>query len=304
MNDIAVSIIIVNYNTKDLLRNCLKSVYEHTKDTVFEVIVSDNGSKDGSIEMLKKEFPQVILIENNANLGFGAANNRGLKIAKGKYIFYLNSDTLLLNNAVKLFYDYFEQNDTDGNLGAIGANLLDENDKIIHSAGKFRSINTEIKDSFHDLLRSYKLIIPFIKNKKLRKEPPADKKILGNVDYVTGADLFVKNDSFASFDERYFLYYEENDLQRVMAKANKERRIIDGPLIRHLKGGSNSAADPLKFYKSVSKINTFISCCLYQRKFTNNNFRLWILKTIITLHWLNPGLIKSNKKYLKKLWKI
>ncbi len=303
MNDIAVSIIIVNYNTKDLLRNCLKSVYEHTKDTVFEVIVSDNGSKDGSIEMLKKEFPQAILIENNANLGFGAANNRGLKIAKGKYIFYLNSDTLLLNNAVKLFYDYFEQNDTDGNLGAIGANLLDENDKIIHSAGKFRSINTEIKDSFHDLLRSYKLIIPFIKNKKLGKEPPADKKILGNVDYVTGADLFVKNDSFASFDERYFLYYEENDLQRVMAKANKERRIIDGPLIRHLKGGSNSAADPLKFYKSVSKINTFISCCLYQRKFTNNNFRLWILKTIITLHWLNPGLIKSNKKYLKKLWK-
>ena len=304
MNDIDVSIIIVNYNTKDLLRNCLKSVYEHTKDTVFEVIVSDNGSKDGSIEMLKKEFPQVILIENNANLGFGAANNRGLKIAKGKYIFYLNSDTLLLNNAVKLFYEYFEQNDTDGNLGAIGANLLDENDKIIHSAGKFRSINTEIKDSFHDLLRSYKLIIPFIKNKKLGKEPPADKKILGNVDYVTGADLFVKNDSFASFDERYFLYYEENDLQRVMAKANKERRIIDGPLIRHLKGGSNSAADPLKFYKSVSKINTFISCCLYQRKFTNNNFRLWILKTIITLHWLNPGLIKINKKYLKKLWKI
>ena len=95
-----VSIIIVNYNTCELTRNCLKSVFEQTKNIDFEVIVSDNGSKDGSVEMIKKEFPYVILIENNANLGFGAANNRGLKIAKGKYIFYLNCDTILLNNAV------------------------------------------------------------------------------------------------------------------------------------------------------------------------------------------------------------
>ena len=101
-----VSVIIVNYNTKELTRNCLKSVFEKTKGVNFEVIVSDNGSTDGSIEMIKSEFPEVILIENNANLGFGAANNRALKIARGKYVFYLNSDTLLLNNAVKIFFDY------------------------------------------------------------------------------------------------------------------------------------------------------------------------------------------------------
>ena len=100
-----VSIIIVNYNTKDLIKNCIDSIYEQTKDIKFEIIVSDNGSVDGSIEMIKSEFPNVILIENNANLGFGTANNRGLKIAKGKYIFYLNSDTVLLNNAVKLYPD-------------------------------------------------------------------------------------------------------------------------------------------------------------------------------------------------------
>ena len=79
-----VSIIIVNYNTKELLADCLNSIYERTKNINFEVIVSDNGSKDSSIEMLKKNFPQVLLIENNANLGFGAANNRGLAIASGK----------------------------------------------------------------------------------------------------------------------------------------------------------------------------------------------------------------------------
>ena len=103
-----VSIIIVNYNTKKLIKNCINSIYKHTKDVDFEIIVSDNGSVDGSVEMIKSEFPNVILIENNANLGFGAANNRGLKIAKGKYIFYLNSDTVLLNNAVKYFFDYWE----------------------------------------------------------------------------------------------------------------------------------------------------------------------------------------------------
>ena len=125
-----VSIIIVNYNTKQLLKDCLNSIYEHTENISFEVIVSDNGSKDGSIEMLKAEFPQVILIENNANLGFGKANNKGLAIAKGKYIFYLNSDTILLNNAVKLFFDYFEENGKKENIGALGCNLLDKQGNI------------------------------------------------------------------------------------------------------------------------------------------------------------------------------
>ena len=108
-----VSIIIVNYNTKTLLADCLRSIYAQTTDMNYEIIVSDNGSTDGSIEMIKSEFPNVILIENNANLGFGGANNRGLAIAKGKYIFYLNSDTILLNNVTKYFYDFFEEHKDD-----------------------------------------------------------------------------------------------------------------------------------------------------------------------------------------------
>ena len=101
-----VSIIIVSYNTKSLIKNCINSIYKYTKDISFEIIVSDNGSIDGSVEMIKRDFPSVILIENNENLGFGAANNKGLALAKGKYILYLNSDTILLNNSVKFFYDY------------------------------------------------------------------------------------------------------------------------------------------------------------------------------------------------------
>ncbi|MBR1714936.1 MAG: glycosyltransferase [Treponema sp.] len=299
-----VSVIIVNYNTRELLRNCLDSLYSQTRGISFETFVSDNGSKDGSTEMVAREFPEVKIIENNANLGFGAANNRALKVASGKYIFYLNSDTVVLNNAVKIFFDYWENERTGDKLGAIGGNLLDENNRIIHSAGYFRSINAEIKDAFLDLLRSYKLIIPFLKSMKLGKEPPAQEKRLGPVDYITGADLFVKNDEYAEFDERYFLYYEETDMQKRMELDGKARVLIDGPLIQHLKGSSNSAKNPLNFYKSVSKINTFLSCCKFQKKFNKNPVRLLLLKLIITLHWLNPGLVGKTGGHIEELWRI
>ena len=119
-----VSVIIVNFNTRELLRNCLNSIYSQTKDISFEVIVSDNGSVDGSVEMLRSDFPQVILVDNKANLGFGTANNKGLDVAKGEFVFYLNSDTLLLNNAIKIFYDYWKQHESE-QLGALGCNLVD-----------------------------------------------------------------------------------------------------------------------------------------------------------------------------------
>lgn len=83
-----ISFIIVNYNTKDLLRDCLKSVFEQTKNVLFEVFVVDNHSTDGFAEMLQLEFPQVLLIAGQQNIGFGRANNLGMNAAKGKYYFF------------------------------------------------------------------------------------------------------------------------------------------------------------------------------------------------------------------------
>lgn len=96
-----VSIIIVNWNTRDILQDCLKSIYEQTRDIDFEVIVIDNASSDGSAEMVKAEFPPVILIENTKNRGFAAANNQGVKIARGRYVLLLNSDTVVFDGASK-----------------------------------------------------------------------------------------------------------------------------------------------------------------------------------------------------------
>ena len=99
-----VSIIIVNYNTKELTAACINSIFQYTEGVEFEVILVDNASTDGSREFFRKDT-RIILIESEINLGFGRANNLGYEYSHGKYVFLLNSDTYLLNNAVKIFYD-------------------------------------------------------------------------------------------------------------------------------------------------------------------------------------------------------
>lgn len=96
-----LSIIIVNWNTCDLLRQCLKSVYDTVHGLSFEVIVVDNGSSDGSVEMVRREFPQVVLIENRENLGFARANNQAIHISRGDLALFLNSDAFLRTDAVQ-----------------------------------------------------------------------------------------------------------------------------------------------------------------------------------------------------------
>ena len=94
-----LSISIVNWNTKDILRNCLKSIYESTHKISYEIFVVDNASSDGSSEMVEKEFPQVKLIRNKENLGFAKANNQVIKLSNARYILLLNSDTMVLDGA-------------------------------------------------------------------------------------------------------------------------------------------------------------------------------------------------------------
>lgn len=296
-----VSIIIVNYNTKDLTRNCLRSVFEQTKGIDFEVIVSDNGSTDGSIEMIRTEFPQVVLIENNENLGFGTANNRALKVAKGKYVFYLNSDTLLLNNAVKLFFDYWEENGEREKLGALGCNLLDKNFEITHSFASFpqarsvvlsyaeRNVKFDVKRLF------YFFNLDYTKWKK----GLVYQKYFGNVDYITGADLFLKNNECAKFDERYFLYSEEVQLEYNLAKDGLNRLIIDGPKIMHLQGASDETFDEdLRKYTTFGKIQMDISMVKFI-KYNISAVAAEICKILILLFWHK----KINRERTIRYWK-
>lgn len=109
-----LSIIIVSYNTKEFLQKCLQSVFEGSKDMSLEVIVVDNASIDNSVEMVKKEFPKVFVIENRNNLGFSKANNLGVKQAKGRYLLFFNSDTVVNKNVLKKMVDFMDENKKAG----------------------------------------------------------------------------------------------------------------------------------------------------------------------------------------------
>lgn len=288
-----VSIIIVNYNTKELLMNCISSIYQFTQHINFEIIVSDNGSTDGSIEMLETNFPQVILIKNNVNLGFGAANNRALSYATGKYIFYLNSDTILLNNAIKIFYDYWETCPQKDTLGALGCNLLDQNMNLTHSYGNFPSYQNEVIERLKQIPKLFiKKIIFAVGQTYNKKNPPIEKQYLGRVDYVTGADLFLKNNSYAQFDERFFLYYEETDLQYKLKQDGFHSEIIAGPIIQHLTTALTTPKNDIQLFKSFSHIQSDISALKYFQKHTLHT--CFLLKIIIKLTWFIIGVKNEN----------
>ncbi len=219
-----VSIIIVNYNSRQMLCDCLASVYKYTADIRFEIIVVDNASTDGSEQCVRSSFPQVRWVDSGGNIGFGRANNLGAERAEGKYLFLLNADTLLLNNAVKLFFDYAEARQGE-RLGVLGCHLCDKEGKPNNSAGDFPTPLSEIGY----LLGKAGLA-------KARESAGA-----ADVGYVIGADMFVRRDVFhelGGFDPHFFMYYEETDLQYRMAQRGYLRRLIDGPRIVHLEGGS------------------------------------------------------------------
>ena len=130
-----VSIILVNYKTKDLTLNCIKSIYEKTTGVDFEIIVVDNNSQDGSAEAIEQEFQNVKVIYNKINVGFGAANNIAIKQAKGKYILCLNTDTFLINNAIKIMFDFMEEK-ANQQVGVCGGILYDSNNKKIKTINK------------------------------------------------------------------------------------------------------------------------------------------------------------------------
>ena len=220
-----VSIVIVNYNTKVLLCDCLDSIFSLTKRIDFEVIVVDNASSDGSEAYVRERFPSILWVNSGSNLGFGRANNLGVERAMGKYIFFLNSDTILLNDAVSLFFDHMESNREKESLGVLGAYLLDKNGNVNISFGYFPTPISEFVYLWRKLCR------------KSIEVSNTDKY----VDCISGADIFIPRELFlkiGGFDPRIFMYYEETDLQYRLSKIGINRKVITGPRIIHLEGGS------------------------------------------------------------------
>jgi GT2 family glycosyltransferase len=201
-----VSIVIINWNTKKLLSDCLTSVYEKAGRVDFEVIVVDNASGDGSQGMVKSDFPQVILIENDCNRGFAAANNQGIERAEGRYVLLLNSDTLVLEDSIAKTVAFADEHPE---AGVVGCRVLNPDRTLQPTCFMFPSVLNMLLSSTY----LYKL---FPKNRFFGRERMTwwDRNDVREVDVVTGCFMLVRREAIEQvgvLDERFFMYGEETD---------------------------------------------------------------------------------------------
>ena len=226
-----VSVIIVNYKTKELTKDCVNSIFEKTEGIEYEVVIVDNASGDGSYEFLSEEFKgknNVKVIKSDKNLGFGMGNNLGFENATGKYLFCLNSDTLLLNNAIKIMFDFMEKPENQ-NVGVCGGQIYDEKMQLSHAFQKLPSLLDLIltKTLFYKLFRRQAHHI-------FDWEVEKDKTKQWEVGYITGAESFIRKsviDKVGGYSKEFFMYYEDPELQYRIKKAGYRRVFIPQPEI-------------------------------------------------------------------------
>ena len=247
-----VSVIIVNYKTVNLILDCVRSIYEQTEGVSYEIIVVDNNSEDGFQERIQELFPEVVCLPLSENIGFGRANNEGLKIAKGRNIFFLNPDTLLLNNAVKILSDYL---DSHSEVGICGGNLYDVEMRPMHS---YRMYLPGILWELNDL--SGNLVDKLLWGKNRQFNHTGKSRSVG---YITGADMMVRRevlDRVGCFSPRFFMYYEETELTYRIKKAGYKVVSVPRAKIQHLEGKSfKPGINVSRIRYSIEGRNTYYS---------------------------------------------
>lgn len=228
-----VSIILVNYNTAKLLSACISSIIDKTNDINYEIIVVDNASVDSSVELIRAEFPSVKVIANSQNAGFGVANNIGVKNSIGEYLWFLNSDTILVNNAVKILYDGIREY---SKAAIAGGNLYDLN--MMPTTSFYQIMPGPLSD-FDNLFFNVFSKARYKKNLNFNYT----NHIIEVDGFISGADLLIKKSLFegiGGFDKDFFMYYEETELTyRVRSMGLKVISVPQAKII-HLEGASET----------------------------------------------------------------
>jgi len=245
-----LSIIIVNYNVKEFLQNLIHSIEKASTNITKEIIVIDNASDDGSVEFLKEKFPQVNLIVNQKNLGFGKANNIGLKQATGKYILLINPDTIVAEDTFEKMIQFFE---TNKNVGLAGC-------KILNPDG---TLQLACRRSFPGPWTSFTKVTGlsslFPKSKLFARYNLTylDENQSYEVDAISGSFMMMRREVYrkvGGFDEQFFMYGEDLDLCYRVQKAGFKIYYVHTTQIIHYKGESTkrSSLDETKvFYNAM-----------------------------------------------------
>lgn len=270
-DSVDVSVVIVNWNTRDLLNQALESLYRETHDVKFETIVVDNGSDDGSAELVKRIWKQVKLIPLQVNSGFGVANNIGFQVSLGRYVLVLNSDTIVLPSTL---YGMAHFLDDHPETGCVGCRHLNVDGTLQGSMDSFPSL---LKDflCYSDLYR-LRALLPFL---RWRYPWWSDHSQIRKVDWVNGSCMMVRREvieEIGGFDDGCFMYAEEIDWCYRMNKAGWAVVFTPEAEIIHIGGQSSN--------RIVDKRITLLYKGQY--RFYQRNYQRWkyvALRLIVTI---------------------
>ena len=285
---IDISVIIVNYNTKNLLKECIDSIRNNVENISYEIIVVDNASQDGSADMVLSLFPDVKLIKNKINTGFGTANNIGVDIAKGKYIFLFNSDAILVSDTVSNLYRFLKKNRSYAMVGP--RVVLPDMTRQPKICGELPTVFRIFNDTIFlsTLLPNISLF------RGINTDTPSKETSLG---WISGVCMLIRKEAFKSvggFDERFFLYSEDMDLcRRIRDKGWEIAHIDDFPIIHKCGGSTKTDADTIR--NSVLQQKYFLEMLTYMF----SPFQMIIVRSIIFKGLVLRVLAGAAMKFLK-----
>ncbi len=263
---VTLSIIIVNYNVKDLLEQCLRSVQAAATTTIFEVYVIDNASTDGSVEYLSARFPEFHFIRNETNVGFARANNQALLLCSGEFVLFLNPDTFLPPGALDQCVLFMRSNPE---AGALGVRMVNGNNEFLKESK--RGLPTAAA-SFWKLSGVIKFFPRSSYFAKYYAGHLGEFQI-NRVDVLSGAFMMLRKsvlEKIGGFDERFFMYAEDIDLSYRVLKAGYFNYYFPDVTIVHFKGSSTKKDTRyvIQFYRAMSQ---------YVRKHYGNGPYAWLL---------------------------
>lgn len=250
-----LTIIIVNWNSVHFVRECLRAIYENSPQRTFEVIVVDNNSPKGGLELLRAEFPQVVILESKRNLGFAGANNLGFENSSSEFLLFLNPDTEVIGAAIGTMLDQLK---TISDAGVVGCKLLNTDGSIQMSCIQtFPTILNQLLDI--EVLRRRWPGCWLWNTAPLYKDngQPVDAEV------ISGACMMLKRSVFEAvgkFSEEYFMYGEDLDLCYKVRKLGLRNYYVEQAKVIH-HGGKSTAQRKVNLWSIVMKMNSVQNFC-------------------------------------------
>jgi GT2 family glycosyltransferase len=242
-----LSIVIICWNDWKVIEDCLRSIFESTHRTEYEVIVSDNGSTDGSVEKIREQFPTVRVVENRANLGFGKGNNAGIREACGDYVLILNPDTIVHEGSLDRWIEFADRHPE---AGAFGCRLQNSDGTYQRSGRPFPTISRYLMAALGLRFLGH-LERPVLLDEYEGWKGDTERE----VDWQSGACLMLRGDllrKLGGFDEQFFYQFEEVDLCRRVWGSGYRIRFTPEASITHL-GGQSVGRFPIRFALEVHR---------------------------------------------------